>query len=112
MVERPSGHPWSSYRVNAEGHEDQLATPHAEYIGLGNDSESRRKAYQSLFEDALEPPLLKNIREATNGGYPLGSEPFRCRIVLSPGQRLEPGRSGRPPYRDDDDSGRSLEIGL
>jgi len=111
MVAQPGSHPWSSYRANAEGCEDRLLSPHPEYLNLGRDCASRQQAYRCLFEDALEPSLVENIREATNGGYPLGSDSFKSSIALPLGRKLERGRPGRPPNRnrDQDDS---PEIGL
>ena len=112
MVDQPESYSWSSYRANAEGRDDRLVTPHSEYLSLGQDSESQCNAYRGLFGNALEPSLLENIREATNGGYPLGSEMFKSGVVLPLGRRLKPGRPGRPPKQKDGDGEQTLEIGL
>ena len=108
----PGGYAWSSYRSNAEGREDRLITAHPEYLGLGLDRFASREAYRNLFDDALETHLLMRIREATNGGYPLGSEKFQSEVALARGWKLCPGRPGRPPNEDRGDDEESLEIGL
>ena len=107
----PENYLWSSYRANAEGGEDRLLTAHLEYLGLGQDCISRRRAYRGLFDVILEPSLLARIREATNGGYPLGSETFKSGLVLARGRKLAPGRPGRPAKKAESEN-ESLEIGL
>ena len=111
MVSHPGAHPWSSYRANAEGREDRLLTLHPEYLNLGRDCASRQQAYQDLIEDSLEPSLVESIREATNGGYPLGSDSFKTSIASSLGRKPERGRPGRPPNRNKGQND-SPEIGL
>ena len=75
MVNHPTLYTWSSYRANALGRDDRIVNPHAEYLALGLDAEARRKAYAALFDDALDPSLVADIRAATRGGYPMGSDP-------------------------------------
>lgn len=112
MVDRPGGHPWSSYAANAEGRDDRLVTPHAEYLGLGSDCESQRRAYRNLVDEPLQADLLARIREATNGGYPLDGKSLISVATLRPGQKLERGRPGRPRNKDEGDRDPSMEIGL
>src|SRR5207244_9793676 len=71
MVAAPASYPWSSYRGNAGIAENKLLRPHPEYEALGCDSASRHAAYRCLFESAIDANLLKAIRAATLGGYPL-----------------------------------------
>ena len=112
LADGPGEYLWSSYRANAEGQEDRLLTVHPEYLGLGQDRASQRQAYRGLFDDTLEPSLLEGIREATNGGYPLGSETFTTELTLARGWKLKPGRPGRPENKEKGGDERSLEIGL
>jgi len=65
MVEHPRDYRWSSYRVNAEGEPDPLVRPHPAYPGVAN--------YGRLFDDALDPLVVDDIRKATNGGFAAGS---------------------------------------
>ncbi|MBV1931468.1 MAG: hypothetical protein KUG71_07110 [Porticoccaceae bacterium] len=45
MVDYPSKYPWSSYRHNALGHNDELVTPRLEYKRLGKIPAQRQAAY-------------------------------------------------------------------
>lgn len=64
MVAFPGNYRWSSYRCNAEGNSDALLTPHSLYLRLGDSSDERRRAYQRLFDAAMAPATLNNIRVA------------------------------------------------
>ncbi len=75
MANHPSLYTWSSYHANALGRDDRIVSSHAEYLALGLDAGARRKAYAALFHDALDPSLVADIRAATRGGYPMGSDP-------------------------------------
>ncbi|MEO8142961.1 MAG: transposase [Betaproteobacteria bacterium] len=96
LADAPDRYLWSSYRANSGSGEDRLLTEHPEYVGLGSDLASRQNAYRGLFEATIEPNVLTCIREATNGGYPLAGEAFKSQIKLGRGQKLAPGRPGRP----------------
>ncbi len=65
MVEHPREYRWSSYRANAEGEPDPVVQPHRVYPGVAG--------YGRLFDDALDPRVVDDIRKATNGGYAAGS---------------------------------------
>lgn len=75
IVNHPARYTWSSYRANAMGVDDRLVVPHAEFLALGLDVAAQRHAYATLFEEALDPSLLEEIRASTRGGYPMGSDP-------------------------------------
>jgi len=94
MVTQPGAYRWSSFRANAEGRDDGILRPHSEFLSLGANEESRRRAYASLFADAMEPALIEAIRTATNGGYPLGSEEFKTRFGSLYGGRTAPSPPG------------------
>ena len=96
MVAAPGDYPWSSYAVNALGADSQLIVPHQEYLALGTEPSPRQAAYGELIKDALEPSLVADIRESTNGGYALGSESFQLALSRSLGRRVIRGRAGRP----------------
>lgn len=112
LADKPCKYQWSSYRANAEGEEDRLLSPHPEYMALGQDHGSQQRAYRGLFHDVLEPSMLERIRDATNSGYPLGSETFKSELKSARGCRLAPGRAGRPANKEKCDDEQSLEIGL
>jgi putative transposase len=76
LVERPADYEWSSYGCNAEGAEDNLVTPHAEYRRLGRSLKARQSAYRSGFDEPLDEDLLARIRNATNKAWVLGDGTF------------------------------------
>jgi putative transposase len=67
MVQHPADYRWSSYRCNALGISNPLISAHHLYQALGDDALSRQRAYQGLFEFALEPHIVEAIRRALNG---------------------------------------------
>jgi hypothetical protein len=95
--------PWSSYAGNGGGiWVDPLLTSHSDYLALAADPEARRAAYRGLFGEAIEPSLLRSIRDATNGGYPLVSDAFKSGALAYRTERGKPGpRTEEPwaPYR-------------
>ncbi|HXM80347.1 MAG TPA: transposase [Burkholderiales bacterium] len=96
IVGRPDDYLWSSFRANSGERSESLVSPHPEYLALGTHTTARSAAYIGLFANPLEPSLLDGIRNATNGGYPLGSESFKSALLASLGQKVEPARPGRP----------------
>lgn len=96
MVDAPGRYPWSSHATNAQGARSDLVVPHPEYSALGAQPSSRQSAYAQLFEDALEPSLIAQIRASTNGGYALGGDRFQAEIARAVGRRVVRGRPGRP----------------
>jgi putative transposase len=96
MADAPGDYRWSSYRRNAEGSRDRLVTPHALYLALGRDAESREAAYRELFRHHLETEVLSEIRMAVHQSQPVGSTRFFDTIERMRGQRREPKPRGRP----------------
>ena len=96
MVEHPADYPWSSYQMNGKGENSELITPHSEYIRLDKNKGERRKQYRSLFNAHMEPDLINEIRQSTNGNYVLGNEPFKKDVANMLKRRVTPGKAGRP----------------
>jgi len=111
MVSHAASYPWSSHRGNIGNLADSLLSPHPEFLALGSTAESRIACYVRLVEETLDATALKDIRAATNGGYPLGSEAFKT-DVAGLGHKIAPGRAGRPTKKLADPDPSSLEIGL
>lgn len=82
MVTHPRHYRWSSYRINAEGKASALLTPHAQYLALGSTDEARRESYRQLFRGELDPEVVQEIRDATNGNFALGGERFKREIEM------------------------------
>ena len=96
IVSHPAEYAWSSYRSNAQGECVQALRPHVLYLALGNTAEARQSAYRELFRYHLEPDIIDDIRQSTNGNYALGSERFKKQIEDILGRRVRPGVNGRP----------------
>lgn len=92
LVSTPALYPWSSYAVNAGLGRDPLIAPHPEYTSIGT------PAYIALVSDGLESSLVREIREATSGGYPFATEAFKERLKSVTTRRLRrvpPGPKAR-----------------
>lgn len=96
VVWHPREYRWSSYRANAEGMSTRALAPHADYLALGPHEDARHQAYRCLFDAALDPQLVREIRSATNGNFALGSGPFMGEMAAALGCRVTPGKPGRP----------------
>ena len=94
MVKHPSEYPWSSYTVNNGIHADPLLSQHPVFAALASDAEKRQAAYEALFVEEIDQPLLAAIRDATNEGYPLASDAFKTNLVASLGWKISPGKPG------------------
>jgi putative transposase len=95
MVDSPAAYPWSSYFGNAALRTDPLLTPHAEYLALGLEADTRQRAYVQLLDERDSDEFVREVREATEFGYPLIGEGLRARLEKD-GVRLERGKAGRP----------------
>ena len=99
IVPHPAEYRWSSYRINAQSEKSNLITPHQQYIDLAGDCEQRVKVYRELFRYQLEPGIIDEIRNATNGNYALGSDLFKDEVTAMLGRRVIPGVGGRPRHK-------------
>jgi putative transposase len=107
LVERPDRYEWSSHRGNLRLQSDSLLSAHAQFAALGSAG-----AYLGLFDQALAPELLREIRDSTNAGYPLGSQAFKSTVVAPTGHKLVPGKPGRrtSELRDETQSGSEPDL--
>lgn len=96
MVDIPDHYLWSSYRCNALGQDNELITPHEEWMALGADDRSRYAAYRALFDNAPRKSQLEQIRYTNRKGLPLGSDSFKSQIETQLGIKLGSGKVGRP----------------
>jgi putative transposase len=71
MADEPAAYLWSSHSANVGKRPDPLITPHAEFLALGLEPQTRFSAYAELTRQALEPTDLTAIRRATSGGLKL-----------------------------------------
>lgn len=96
MVKFPAHYRWSSYRANAQGHENRLLTAHACYRALGRTLADRQEAYRVLFRNVLGPEQLKELRAAWQTGTPLGNNQFLADIERALKTKVGHARRGRP----------------
>ena len=103
MVSCADAYPWSSHACNAFGAPSAIVEPHAQYLALGQDDETRFAAYRGLFHTKLSDAQLSAIRQAARSGLPYGSDEFVSALELASGRRLRLMRSprrlaaGKPP---------------
>ncbi|MDP2751952.1 MAG: transposase [Rhodocyclaceae bacterium] len=90
MVDHPADYPWSSYRGNALGTNDELLTPHSLFLALGISTEERQAAYRALFETHLDGKTLDEVRSSINKAWVLGSEHFKNMIETQLNRRTSP----------------------
>jgi putative transposase len=96
MVVHPADYPWSSYRCNAYGENDELVTAHDVYLSIDPNKASRQIAYRSLFDTALPKKLLHEIRNAANFSMPLGENRFKQQIEQTLNRSIGYAKRGRP----------------
>lgn len=73
MASHPGEYAWSSYRVNAQCGEQSWLIPHAAYLAISEDPESRAAAYRDLCAVPIAPDAREEIRRATRRGYTIGA---------------------------------------
>ena len=76
---------------NADG-----LTPHPEYLQLGRSPPERERAYRELFQIAMAPANLADIRDRSHKGWALGSERFKEHIESLAKRRATSKELGRP----------------
>lgn len=93
MVSDPVSYPWSSHAANSGVRHDPMMQPHCEFLALGNGA-SPQATYRALFTQSFDEGMLRSIREATNGGYPLASNAFKAGRMAPLGLRTQRGKPG------------------
>ena len=94
MVQHPAEYPWSSYRHNALGHDDQLVTSHYLYNALSDAEETRQARYRALFEAHIDQKTIDEVRRCANKAWVLGSDYFKTKIELQLNRRAQPSARG------------------
>ena len=94
MVSDLASYVWSSYAVNSGARPDPFVAQHPEFSALAVEGGKRHRAYRGLFEEQIDEPLLRAIRDATNTGYPLASDTFKSRVLAPLGWKTAPAKRG------------------
>ncbi len=90
MVTHPSEYPWSSYRFNALGQNDDCMTVHLLYLQLGETVTQRQAAYRALLKSRISDKTPDQIRACTNKAWVLGNDRFREKIESQLNRRATP----------------------
>ena len=96
LVAAAADYHWSSYASNAQGKASEMITASKEYLLLGDDDKSRRKAYRAMFRKPLSAELVQHITDATLKGWVLGGNSFARKIEKLSGRRASQLPKGRP----------------
>lgn len=88
IVNQPGAYRWSSFSLNANGIKDEVITPHATYLSLGNSDAARLSAYRRLFQNVIHNDDIQAIRNHVNQGKVLGSVAFKNRIEATLNRRV------------------------
>jgi putative transposase len=96
MVGHFADYPWSSYRSNDAGTASALMSQYPLYRALGRSNAESCSRYRELFREHLEPALIDEIRQATNGSHVLGDARFSAEIEVMLLRRATPGKADGP----------------
>jgi putative transposase len=77
LVLTPEAYEWSSFACLGLARPDPLISLHAEYLGLGDTTAKRSRAYRAICGVASATRSREVIRRATHGGAVLGSHEFQ-----------------------------------
>jgi len=89
MVNHPAEYPWSSYRCNALGQEDELIHPHDLYTQLSAEAVQRQTVYAELLSESLPAESIKMIRDNTNADTIVGNDKFKDEMARVLDRRVE-----------------------
>ena len=94
IVMCPADYYWSSHGYNALGIEDKVITPHAKFKSLETANNSCFKEYEKLSLLPLSVDVVKEISEATNKSWVLGSSEYKSNIEKILNRRSSPKPRG------------------
>jgi len=87
----------SSYRAHALGAADPLVSAHALYRAPGRSPARRQEDYRLRFRAREDEEFVGELRQATNGGWPVGNDRFKRETAKALKCRVTPLPPGRPP---------------
>ena len=104
MVTGAAFYPWSSYRFNVGLEPSLFLEPHDCYLTLGASTSEVQRQYRDLVKQGLSHEELQEIRDAANGGDPLGHAEFVKEVERRLQVRATRGKPGRPRKVSPDDN--------
>ena len=91
LVAKTEDWPWSSARAHLAGRDDQLATVAPLLAMIGD--------WCGFLNSAMPEEELRDIRQHSRTGRPLGDEAFLDRLEGMVGRLLKPQKRGRKPKK-------------
>jgi putative transposase len=82
VVAAPGDYRWSSYHENVGKRSLSIVTPHPCYQTLGRSRAAREACYRGIVHEHLPDAAIKDIRDGTSKGQPVGGESFRKRFEI------------------------------
>jgi putative transposase len=89
LANHPGDYRWSSYAANSGIRADPFVSRHAEFV-----ARAAAGSYRALFDEEIEEPLLRAIRDSTNAGFPLAGNTFKSSVIAPLGWKTAPGKPG------------------
>lgn len=96
IVRKPEEYAWSSFASNGLGHNDDLITPHENYLALSSNLDDRYHAYRELFKYQIPEIDVHLIRKAIKRNFPVGNDRFKDEIEKTLKRRVGFLERGRP----------------
>ena len=96
IVQSPGEYHWSSYAHHVNARIDPIVSDHQLFWALGNTPFDRERAYSALIDQGITESTQREIIEATNAEWALGSSTFAGKLTESTGRRAEKQKKGRP----------------
>jgi len=112
LARAPEDYAWSSYAHHVGLRQDPVVNDHIIYWSLGNTPFEREAAYREQGEAGLSQGQVSWITEATQRGWPIGTDAFKQGLAKQLGRRVEPAARGRPRKREENaPSGGAFDSG-
>lgn len=96
LVSDPAQYRWSSHGHHVGLRPEPLIDEHPLIWSLGNTPYERQAAYRRLFDSPSAETETREIREAIQGGWAVGSRQFADFVEGRGGRRSQPKPRGRP----------------
>ncbi len=96
LVADPADYRWSSYGHHVGLRPTPWIREHPLIWSLGNTPFERQAGYRRLFDQPGVASETRDLQEAIQGGWPVGSPQFAKALAGDAGRRATRGRPGRP----------------
>ena len=96
LVADPAQWGWSSLAHHLGRRNDPLVADHSLFWALGNTPFDREIAYRRLFEQGLGTAVVRQLEEAADKGWALGSPAFLSGLTGVVDRPVQPRARGRP----------------